>query len=206
MAQGIRCRKEFMKRKQLDRHTTQWKWRKLAPLTLQRGRKFRIVHPHDWYMYYRIVFLLGQYVKHVTCRTVWNACIEKALEFFLASLEIHSVLEQDSVILYVIAVCLSTALFNEYKFLFPLKKKKTSYCPAFNNLTLLSFPHHLNFINSQLFSVNFFTNTRSSNNLEYKMKKVEICDQLLSPERKMFKLYRKCELQNSTKKQIQRGG
>jgi hypothetical protein len=83
MAQGICYRKEFMKRKQLDRHTTQWKWRKLAPLTLQMGGKFRIVHPLDWYMYYRIVFLLGQYVKHVTCITVWNSYIEKALEFFL---------------------------------------------------------------------------------------------------------------------------
>jgi len=111
MAHEIRCKKAFMKRKQLGKHMTQWKWRKLAPLTLQRGMKFKQVHPHDWYMYYRIIFLLGQYVKHVTCINVWNVCVEKALELFLDSLEICSVLEHESIILYVFTICFNITLF-----------------------------------------------------------------------------------------------
>ena len=80
------------------------------------GGKFRIVHPLDWYMYYKKVFFSRQYVNHVTCIIVWNSYIEKALEFYLDSLQLHSILEQDSVLLYVIVVCLSTVqhLFNEY--------------------------------------------------------------------------------------------
>jgi hypothetical protein len=57
-------------------------------------------------------FLLGQYVKQVTCRNVWNAYIHKALEFFLASLEICSVLEPKYAMLYVIIVCLDTTPFK----------------------------------------------------------------------------------------------
>jgi hypothetical protein len=46
------------------------------------------MHSHEWYTYYKIFFLLGQYVKQVTYQNVWNADIHKAIEFFLASLEI----------------------------------------------------------------------------------------------------------------------
>lgn len=77
------------------------------------------MHPHDLYMCFRIV----KHVKHVTCISVWNVCLEKAPELFLVSIEICSTLEQDYAILYVSLYASTQLCFNEYKFGFCLKKE-----------------------------------------------------------------------------------
>jgi hypothetical protein len=81
------------------------------------------MHPHDLYICFMIVFLLGQFFKHVTCINVWNVCLEKALELFLVRIEICSTLEQDYAILYVSLYASAQLYFNEYKFGFCLKKE-----------------------------------------------------------------------------------
>jgi hypothetical protein len=60
-------------------------------------------------MFYKVILLLGQFVKEITCRSVWNVSLEKALVFVFAIVGKYSIQEPISVSLFDSAVFYSTA-------------------------------------------------------------------------------------------------